>query len=67
MALYGGNIFSNGLGSARRRREAEGGDWRVRTEAVRDQYEREMWDYLADIVQDLEAYRDIETFKVDTI
>ena len=27
MALYGGNIFSNGLGSARRRREAEGGDW----------------------------------------
>ena len=41
--------------------------WRFKTEKAIKQYEEEMAEYMGDIVNDLEALQDLETFSVDTI
>jgi len=65
MLLYGGNIF----GLKRKRRDAEHEDqgWRYKTAAAIKEYEKEMAEYMEDIVNDLEAIEDVDTFSVDTI
>jgi len=66
MALYGGNILT---AAGRKRRDVgdEEEGWRYRTEKAIKQYEEEMAEYMGDIVNDLEALQDLETFSVDTI
>ena len=41
--------------------------WKYKTEAAIKQYEEEMAEYFGEIVNDLEALEDLDTFTVDTI